>query len=265
MIKTHRIRVFRFPICAFATYAAIVATAALVAQKPAWASSASEPAASLLVHGLLWDQHEMTVGAVRRFAQATNFVSRAEREGGGYIYEAGWTQKKGWSWKTPYGVAARDDEPAVHLTFDEAQSICRYFGKRLPKDDEWVKAAYLEQRADPPAGFIRGKRYAYPNGESAKQSHCLSGCGGYKGLAPTGSLTRGVGHVSVKTTPPGVNGLSDMGGNVWEWVDTGSADDRITRSSSWWYGPERQVESDVATKPKDTRVGYIGFRCVKTP
>lgn len=24
-----------------------------------------------------------------------------------------------------------------------------------------------------------------------------------------------------------------------------------------------QNESDVATKPKDTRVGYIGFRCVK--
>jgi formylglycine-generating enzyme required for sulfatase activity len=51
---------------------------------------------------------------------------------------------------------------------------------------------------------------------------------------------------------------------VWEWVDGGSGNERITRGGSWWYGPERQVADDVATKPRDTRVVYIGFRCVKT-
>ena len=65
------------------------------------------------------------------------------------------------------------------------------------------------------------------------------------------------------TTPAGVNGLYEMGGNVWEWVDTGHGNQRITRSASWWYEAERQRESDVATKPIDTRVVYIGFRCVR--
>ena len=224
---------------------------------------ASPIGATARIHGLEWDLHEMTIGQAKAMAKATGFVSRAERESGGYIYEYGWTQKKGWNWKAPFGVPGQDNEPAVHLTFDEAQSICQFFGKRLPTDKEWTSAAYLEQRDHPPPGFVKGRRYTYPNGESAKASHCLNGCGNYKGTAPAGVLNRGVGAVPVMSTPAGVNGLFEMGGNVWEWVDTGRGDERITRGSSWWYDASRQQESDVATKPKDTRVGYIGFRCVR--
>lgn len=234
----------------------LTVSTAVVAQSPAIGPTAR-------VHGIEWDLHEVTIGQVKKMAQATNFVSRAEKEGGGYIYEMGWTKKPNWNWRQPFGVAGKDNEPAVHLTFDEAQGICKFFGKRLPTDAEWVAAAYQEQRDNPPAGFVKGKRYAYPNGDSAKASHCLSDCGNYAGTAPKGALTRGVGHVPVMSTPAGVNGLYEMGGNAWEWVDTGRGDERITRSSSWWYGAERQRESDVATKPRDTRVGYIGFRCVK--
>jgi len=75
----------------------------------------------LKVHGLLWDAHEVTVAQVKRFAQSTGFVSRAEKEGGGFIYESGFVLKKGWTWRAPFGIPAQDNEPAVHLTFDEAQ------------------------------------------------------------------------------------------------------------------------------------------------
>jgi len=209
------------------------------------------------------DVHEVSVGQFRQFAQATGMVTRAEREGGGMIYGFGWEQRKGWTWQAPYGAPASDDEPAVHLTFDEAKAACLFFGKRLPTDAEWTSAAYLEQRANPPAPLVRGVRYPYPNGPTAMGSHCLAGCLDRKGLAPTGTLDRGTGHVAVRTTQPGVNGLYDMGGNVWEWVDGGKGDQRITRGGSWWYGPERQREDDLATKPRDTRVAYIGFRCFK--
>ena len=212
---------------------------------------------------LQWDAHEVTIGQVKAFANTTGFVSQAERAGGGTVFESGWTHKPGWTWRLPFGVAARDDEPAVHLDFDEAQTICRHSGKRLPTDAEWTSAAYLEQRPTPGPGWVRGQRYPYPLGATAKASHCLGACANLKGTAPSGSLTRGVGHVPVMTTPPGVNGLYDMGGNVWEWVDGGAGNERITRGGSWWYGPERQVADDVATKPRDTRVVYIGFRCVK--
>ena len=215
------------------------------------------------IHGLLWDLHEMTVGQVKQFANSTRFRSRAELEGGGFIYEAGWVQKKDWTWPQPFGTPAQEDEPAVHLTFDEAQEICRHFKKRLPTDTEWIAAAYWEQREQPPTGFIKGKRYAYPNGDSAQASHCLKGCVDIPGMAPQGSLTRGTGHLPVMRTAAGVNGLYDMGGNVWEWVDTQVGVERITRSGSWWYDASRQLESNVATKPVDTRVAYVGFRCVQ--
>jgi len=169
---------------------------------------------------LEWDIHEVTIGTVKRYADATGFVSSGEKEGGSFIYEAGWTRKANWTWRTPFGVPAKDQEPAVHLNFYEAKAICAFFGKRLPTDSEWTTAAFTEQRTTPTQPFIKGKKYTYANGDTPKHSHCLNGCAGLRGVAPTGSLWRGTGHVPVMTTEPGVNGLYDMGGNVWEWIDT---------------------------------------------
>jgi formylglycine-generating enzyme required for sulfatase activity len=204
----------------------------------------------------------MTIADVKTFSNSTGFISQAEKNGGGLSYESGFIKKPGWTWKTPYGVLAKDAEPAVHLNQSEATSVCRYFGKRLPTDGEWTAAAFVEQRANPPAGFVKGQRYPFPGGSTAAVSHCLSGCGDYKGLAPVGALNRGTGHVTSSTTKAGVNGLLDMGGNVWEWTSTERNGGYITRGASWWYGPDRQQEADVESKLGDIAVVYIGFRCV---
>lgn len=211
---------------------------------------------------LTWDLTETTIAEVKTFADATGFISQAELNGGGLSYESGFVKKPGWTWRSPYGVDAKDQEPAVHLTQNEAQSVCRFYGKRLPSNSEWVEAAFLEQRATTPPGFTRGERYLFPGGKDAVVSHCLNGCGNYQGLAPSGTLSRGTGHVLAGATKPGVNGLYDMGGNVWEWTATESNGGYITRGASWWYGPERQKESDLRSRSGDIAVVYIGFRCV---
>ena len=93
-------------------------------------TAASAPVSTIpavKVGNVSWDQTEMTIADVKTFADATGFVSQAEKNGGGLSYESGFVKKPGWTWKTPYGVAAKASEPAVHLNQSEAASVCRYF------------------------------------------------------------------------------------------------------------------------------------------
>ena len=90
---------------------------------------------------LAFDQTEVTIGTFEKFVRSTGLVNQAERNGGGMVYANGWEQKPGWTCLMPYGQAAHPDEPAVHVTFDEAEQYCQSVGKRLPTESEWITAA----------------------------------------------------------------------------------------------------------------------------
>lgn len=241
---------------------------------PAGAASPANPAGIdwVPLDGLAMARTETTVAQFTRFAAATGFVSRAERAGGGQVYEAGWVHKPGWTWRAPFGAPPDPREPAVHLGFDEAQAFCRWAGGRLPTDAEWGRAAYVEQRAAPPAPFERGRRYAYPSGDSPRGAICLGDCGpdaARLAVRHGAALLRGAGHARAGDSAAGVNGLHDMGGNAWEWVDeppgAGPDAERRTRGGSWWYGAEPLRDEHRQGKPPQTAVVYIGFRCARSP
>ena len=223
--------------------------------------------------GLSIARTEITVAQFRRHVQATGVRTRAERAGGGEVYEAGWVRKPGWHWAAPFGgdpARVADDEPAAHLTFHEAQAFCRWAGGRLPTDAEWTSAAYTEQRAAPPAPFQRGRTYPFPTGDSPQGAQCLGDCGEsapQRAQRHGALLLRGHGHARAGTTPAGVNGLHDMGANLWEWVDeprgAGPEAERRTRGGSWWYGSAQMRQDHLQGKPPDTAVVYIGARCVR--
>ncbi|MDP4796916.1 MAG: formylglycine-generating enzyme family protein [Rhodospirillales bacterium] len=215
------------------------------------------------INGFAIDRTEVTIGQYQAFTDATGYVTAAEKRGGGLVYGAGWEQKDGWVWSKPFGTPAGPDEPAVHITFDDAAAYCIWAGKRLPKDAEWEKAAFTEFRHDPPRPFKTGVTYPYPTGDSPYGANCLKDCGLTPAVDYSGRLTQGVGHAPVGTTKAGVNGLYDMGANVWEWTEDGGKHEKRTRGGSWWYGAFRMTADDRATKPKDMAVVYIGFRCAK--
>jgi formylglycine-generating enzyme len=227
-------------------------------------AEASEPDTTRMVNirSFAIDPTEVSIREFRAFAEATRFVSTAEKAGGGQTYEGGWQQRPGWTWRTPYGKPGTDAEPVVHVTYPEAEAFCAWAGKRLPTDQEWGEAAYTERRTVSPAGFIAGKTYPFPTGDSPIGANCLGDCGTVTTVA-TAVTTRGKGHAEVGTTRAGVNGLFDMGGNVWEWVDSGPGPEKRTRGGSWWYGAASMRNEHVQTKPAAMSAVYIGFRCAR--
>jgi formylglycine-generating enzyme required for sulfatase activity len=235
--------------------AAAAALAALVLPVAAPAKQATHDMQA--VDGFRIDRIEVTIGQFRRFVAATGVTTAAEKAGGGFQFRAGWERMAGWTWQAPFGRPGADDEPVVHVTWHEALAYCRWAGLRLPTDAEWARAAYVETRADPPTPFQNGRAYPYPTGESPDGANQLDRPKGALGR----ELGRGAGHVPARTTAPGVNGLWDMGANVWEWVDHETGGGKRTRGSSWWYGAAQMRADNLAEKPADFPAVYIGFRC----
>lgn len=222
---------------------------ALVAALPAVAGgAAAAPADTVAVDGFRLDRTEVTIGAFRAFATASGLRTAAERDGGGFEYAAGFQRRPGWSYLRPYGDAdGADDEPAVHISWSEAQSFCVASGGRLPTAAEWRQAAYTESRDTPPAGFKSGQTYAYSSGDS-----------------PAGLWLRSAGatrHRVAGSGPAGINGLHDMGGNVWEWLADRRGDDALTAGGSWWYGESQSKADGMQWKPAAFYAVYVGFRC----
>lgn len=221
--------------------------------------SLAQPAAvdRIRIDGFLIDRTEVSVAQFRRYAEAHRIVTQAERDGGGYEYAAGWVRRPGWTVYRPFGAASEslpqiELHPAVHVTWAEAQAYCRAHDGRLPTVQEWLQAAYVEMRRDPPSPFVSGQRYTYPTGD-----------------LPTGANTslpdRWTRSAPVGTTTAGVNGLYDMGANVWEWAadsreDNGGGDKR-TMGGSWWYGPAQMKANAEYSKPSQFYAVYVGFRC----
>ncbi len=123
-----------------------------------------------------------------------------------------WKYQPGASWRQPEGpgsaIASRNDHPAVHIAFFDAEAYCKHVGKRLVTEAEFEFAA---------RGGLEGKLYSWgddlkPGGRwlaNIWQGHFPNYNqveDGYRSTSP------------VKAFPPNGYGLYDMSGNVWQWT-----------------------------------------------
>jgi formylglycine-generating enzyme required for sulfatase activity len=158
-----------------------------------------------------------------------------------------------------------DDQPVVGVDWQQASSFARWAGGRLPSEAEWEYAARSG-----------GRLQEYPWGnETASCARAVMDDGG-----------RGCGRSAtwpVCSKPAGnsAQGLCDMAGNVWEWVQdwyhssydgapsdgrawespTGSS--RVLRGGSWYYdaGLARSAYRDRFVP--GNRVGSLGLRLAR--
>ena len=199
------------------------------------------------INNFFIQKYEVTVGEFSNFANKTNFKTEAEKQGFGYEYGAGWEKRKNWNYKTPYGKNPESlTEPAVHVSYFEAEQYCKFINGRLPTFAEWSTAAYT-QVLDSKV-FEKNKTYTYPSGDKAEKMNSTDLLSYRK-------------HYDVLKLPEGINGLVAMGGNVWEWTEDRKDNSALTAGSSWWYSSSNTTKSGAQFKAADFYAIYVGFRC----
>lgn len=72
-------------------------------------------------------------------------------------------------------------------------------------------------------------------GNSLVGANCLTEFGFTPSSSFSHLLDRVISPSLVGSTRRCVNGLYDMGANVWEWVNSGSDDFKVTTGCGWWY------------------------------
>ena len=188
------------------------------------------------------------------------------------------------------------DEPVVNVSWEDAKAFCEWLSKkegqtyRLPTDHEWSCAVGIGDREDPNKTpeekdeqiadvYPWGSQWPPPNDagnyfgeECATRGKVALKEAGYE--TENLMVITGFNDGTVFTAPVGAYranglGLSDLGGNVWEWCE-----DEYNATSAWrdlrggsWYNTHRDLllSSYRYDGDPDVRYDSVGFRCVVEP
>ncbi|NNF59561.1 MAG: formylglycine-generating enzyme family protein, partial [Rhodothermaceae bacterium] len=164
------------------------------------------------------DVSPVTVARFRAFVEATGYTTEAERFGNAGVMAYGaWHLAEGATWHHPLGPAsspAPADHPVTQVSWNDAVAFCEAEGKRLPTEVEWEHAAR----------GARDDRHPYAWGDSLA-THDHEGTHHHANTWNGTFPIRNTGDDGYFTTSPvgtfGATplGLTDIGGNVWEWTD----------------------------------------------
>ena len=97
-------------------------------------------------------------------------------------------------------MLALDNEPVVHIKFNEAENYCKCNKKRIPTFKELELAAYTEFRPNNKDGYKFKKSYLYPTVENTLGFNCLNDCDFNYPSKYSKLLFHGNGHVSIFST-----------------------------------------------------------------
>jgi formylglycine-generating enzyme required for sulfatase activity len=143
-----------------------------------------------------WDADEKPVHRVSLDAYYMDKFEVTTARYGRFMQETG--REPPSKWKDVNHVTD-GSRPVVGVAWHDADAYCRHYGKRLPTEAEWEKAA---RGTD-------GRRFPWGNEEPTRvQANFGATWIGYETLMPVGSLEAGKSPY----------GIYDLAGNAWEWV-----------------------------------------------
>jgi hypothetical protein len=180
-------------------------------------------------------RYPVTVEEYRRFVDDDGYQNERWWGAGGFGKNIG---PENWD-----GQVQHPNRPVTGVSWYEASAYCVWDGVRLPSNAEWEWAA---------AG-LEGREYPWGQEEPDEKRANFA--------VKVGSPTP-VGLYPAGATPEGV---ADMAGNVWEWVEDWYKRDktRALRGGSFDYDSKNLRAAYRGWSRPDGKYKAVGFRCVR--
>ena len=236
--------------------------------------SNEKPVHQVTVKPFYIDRTPVTVADFRRFIKSTGYITDAENFGDAGVFnfqKNEWELVSGATWDHPFGPdgeKAQDNHPVTQVSWNDASAYAEWAGKRLPSEAEWEYAARCGGKNK--SRFSWGNELVVNGKYQANvwQGDQLTDAQGADGFA----FTSPVGYYG-KTDC----GLTDMGGNVWNWcADVYAAypgshyqfqpkeNVRVIRGGSFFFdanGAYSYTVSGRSMNSIETSLFNTGFRC----
>ena len=163
-----------------------------------------------------------------------------------------------------WGRADRQAHPINCVNWHEAMAFAEWAGARLPSEAEWEYAA-----------TSAGQAWTWPWGQAEPTcARAVMDDGG------TGCGTQHTAEVCSRSGGNSRQGVCDLAGNVWEWVEDswhstyqggpsdgsarhGGAFSKVTRGGSYAYRARWLRAAERQPYPSSKRLAYVGFRVAR--
>jgi len=186
--------------------------------------AAEKPVQKIYMDKYHIDKYLVTNKQFQKFVEATHYVTDAEKEKAGMVRVGRrWKKVEGSNWKIPDGLTSiegKDEHPVSQVSYNDAQSYCKWAGKDLPTEAQWEKAARGPNGNEYPWGNTE------PDNTTANYDNIVGT------TTPVTEYEKGQSYY----------GVQDMGGNVYQWCKD-------------WYGTaQRAAKNPVGPETGEEHV-----------
>jgi serine/threonine protein kinase len=220
------------------------------------------PIQQISLDAYLIDKYLVTNRQFKQFVEETNYQTDAEKNHSGEVWTGRrWSNDENATWRLPDGstpVEGREDHPVSQVSYNDAETYCKWAGKDLPAEAQWEKAARGPGGNTYPWGNFD------PDDSMANYSDSF-----IEGTTPTTKYEKGQSYY----------GAFDMAGNLYQWckdwyvtgierkannpTGPGEGTERVLKGGSYSESMDSLRSPNRISADPATSKAIYGFRCIK--